>query len=120
MFKNLSPTALGVSGHQSEIIELALTYGFAGMDLDVADFATRAKLRGMPYARRLIDSANIRLGTFRPAPVLYYDHRGPGPLRGLLVDHDAHLPEVGPEGATSASDIENGAAGVWERGPVRE
>lgn len=65
MFKNLSPMALGVSGHQSEIIELALTYGFAGMDLDVTDFATRAKLRGMPYARRLIDSAKIRLGTFR-------------------------------------------------------
>ena len=33
MFKNLSPSALGISGHQSEIIELALTYGFAGMDL---------------------------------------------------------------------------------------
>jgi sugar phosphate isomerase/epimerase len=64
MFKNLNPSALGVSGHQSEIIELALTYKFAGMDLDVADFATRARLCGMPYARRLIDSANIRLGTF--------------------------------------------------------
>ncbi|MHC4177491.1 MAG: sugar phosphate isomerase/epimerase family protein [Planctomycetota bacterium] len=65
MFKNLSPSALGISGHESEIIELALTYGFAGMDLEVADFATRAKVRGMPYARRLIDSAKIRLGTFR-------------------------------------------------------
>ncbi len=65
MFKNLSPSALGVSGHQSEIIELALTFGFAGMDLDVADFATRAKLRGMEYARRLIDSAKIRLGLFK-------------------------------------------------------
>ena len=65
MFKNLSPSALGISGHESEIIELALTYGFRGMDLEVADFATRAKLRGMPYARRLIDSAKIRLGTFQ-------------------------------------------------------
>ena len=65
MFKNLSPSALGVSGHQSEIIELALTYGFGGMDLLAADFATRAKLHGMAYARRLIDSAKIRLGTFR-------------------------------------------------------
>jgi sugar phosphate isomerase/epimerase len=64
MFKNFSPSALGVSGHQSELIELALTYGFEGMDLSVADFATRVRLKGMPYAKRLIDSARIRLGTF--------------------------------------------------------
>ncbi len=64
MFKNLNPSALGVSGHQSELIELALTYGFAGMDLNVAEFATRVRLKGMSYARRLIDSAKIRIGTF--------------------------------------------------------
>lgn len=64
MFKNLNASALGVSGHQSEIIELALTYGFQGLDLDIEAFATRAKLRGMDYARRLIDSAKIRVGTF--------------------------------------------------------
>lgn len=64
MFKNLNPSALGISGHQSEIIELALTYGFAGMDLNVAEFAARAKLKGMDYARRLIQSAGIRIGTF--------------------------------------------------------
>lgn len=64
MFKNLNPSALGVSGHQSEVIELALTYGFRGMDLNIVEFATRVKLRGMPYARRLIDSAKLRLGTF--------------------------------------------------------
>lgn len=65
MFKNLNPSALGISGHQSEIIELALTFGFGGIDLAVADFAGQARLRGMPYARRLIDSAKIRLGTFQ-------------------------------------------------------
>jgi len=65
MFKNLSPSALGITGHESEIIELALTYGFRGVDLGVVDFATRVKLRGMPYARRLIDSAKIRLSAFR-------------------------------------------------------
>ena len=64
MFKNLNPLALGVSGHQSEIIELALTYGFAGIDLNVAEFASRARLKGMPYAKRLIQSAKIRIGTF--------------------------------------------------------
>ena len=40
MFKNLNPTLLGVAGHQSEIIELALTFGFAGLDLNMAEFAT--------------------------------------------------------------------------------
>jgi len=65
MFKNLNASALGVSGHQSEIIELALTYGFRGIDVDIVEIATRARARGMPYARRLIDSARIRIGTFR-------------------------------------------------------
>ena len=65
MFKNLNASALGVSGHQSEIIELALTYGFQGFDLDIEKFAARARLRGMEYARRLIDSAKIRVGSFR-------------------------------------------------------
>jgi len=65
MFKNLNPSALGVSGHQSEIIELVLTYGFQGMDIDIVEFANRVKAKGMPYARRLIDSAKIRLGTFQ-------------------------------------------------------
>ncbi len=64
MFKNLNPSALGVSGHQSEIIELALTYGFAGLDLNMAEFAARARLKGLPYAKRLVQSAQIRIGTF--------------------------------------------------------
>ena len=67
MFKNLNPGSLGISGHQSEIIELALTYGFAGMDLNIVEFATRVRLKGMAYARRLIDSARLRIGTF-PLP----------------------------------------------------
>ncbi len=65
MFKNLNASALGITGHQSEIIELALTYGFRGMDVDIEEIATRARHRGIPYARRLIDSAKLRIGTFR-------------------------------------------------------
>jgi sugar phosphate isomerase/epimerase len=64
MFKNLNPAALGVTGHQSEIIELALTYGFGGMDLNVVEFATRARLKSVEYARRLIDSAKLKMGSF--------------------------------------------------------
>ncbi len=64
MFRNLSPSALGVTGHQSELIELALSFGFKGMDLDVVDFATRARIHGMPYAQRLVESARQRVGRF--------------------------------------------------------
>lgn len=70
MFKNLNARALGVTGHQSEIIELALTYSFRGIDVDVVEIAHRAAKHGMPYARRLIDSAGIRLGSF-PLPVAF-------------------------------------------------
>lgn len=64
MFKNFNPTVLGISGHQSEIIELTLTYGFTGIDLNMVEFAARARLKGMAYARRLLDSARICVGTF--------------------------------------------------------
>jgi sugar phosphate isomerase/epimerase len=68
MFKNLNASFLGVSGHESEIIELALTCGFEGMDLNFEDFHGRAVAKGIDYARRLIDSAlntgRIQLGTF--------------------------------------------------------
>ena len=68
MFKNLNPTALGLSGHQSEIIELALTYGFAGMDLNITEFAARVRLKGMTYAAVADPDAGIRIGTF-PLPL---------------------------------------------------
>ena len=67
MFKNLNPSALGISGHQSEIIELALTYGFTGLDVNMAEFAVRVRLKGMAYARRLIDSAQDSRRHVRPA-----------------------------------------------------
>jgi len=68
MYKNLNPSGLGVSGHQSEIIELALTYGFSSMDVNITEFAARARLKGTAYAKRLIQSAQIRIGTF-PLPL---------------------------------------------------
>ncbi len=65
LFKNLNPLALGVTGHQSEIIELALTYGFRGIDLDIVDFAGRVRRRGLEYAARLIRSARVlHFGSF--------------------------------------------------------
>lgn len=68
MFKNLSVAALGVSGRQSEIIELALSNGFRGIDLDLVDFATQVASHGLPHARRLLDSAKLKYGS-APLPV---------------------------------------------------
>src|SRR5262245_37810920 len=64
MYKNLSSKALGVSGRQSELIELALTYGFRGLDVDMADLSKRARVNGVAQAIRFLDSAKIKVGSF--------------------------------------------------------
>ena len=65
MFKNLNAKVLAVSGFQSEIIELALSNGFRGIDLDVVDFTDRVQTRGLDYAQRFIDSAHVKIGCGR-------------------------------------------------------
>ncbi|MBI2823582.1 MAG: sugar phosphate isomerase/epimerase [Planctomycetia bacterium] len=65
MFKNLSPEALGIAASQSELIELALSFGFRGLDLDILDFAEQARTRGLAHARRFIESAKLQVGAFR-------------------------------------------------------
>jgi sugar phosphate isomerase/epimerase len=72
MYKNLSTTGLGISGVESELIELALTYKFAGVEPDFMELYHRAEEKGVPYARRLIDSGKIKLGTFR-LPIEWVD-----------------------------------------------
>jgi sugar phosphate isomerase/epimerase len=64
MFKNLSPQALGISGRDSEIIELVLSYGFKGLDLDLVEFAEEVKKQGLARAARLIASARLKIGSF--------------------------------------------------------
>ncbi len=64
MYKNLSPSALGLSGRQSELIELALTYGFKGLDVNVRDMLKRAEEHGNKHALRFLHSAQIRVGGF--------------------------------------------------------
>ena len=68
MFKNLDPQALGLSASQSETIELALSFGFRGISVNLVDFAAEVKAYGLPKARRLLDSAKLKLGTF-PMPL---------------------------------------------------
>jgi sugar phosphate isomerase/epimerase len=64
MFKNLNTMTLGVSGRQSELIELTLTYGFRGMDINMADLLKRSQKRGIEHACRFLRSANMQIGGF--------------------------------------------------------
>ncbi len=62
MYKNLNPAALGVSGRQSELIELTLTYGFDGLDLEASELLKRATLQGVEEAAKYIRSGNVKVG----------------------------------------------------------
>ena len=68
MFRNLDFVALNISGQQSELIELSLSFGFKGFDVDISDFGRQVERKGIDHARRLLVSANIRIGSF-PLPV---------------------------------------------------
>jgi sugar phosphate isomerase/epimerase len=68
MFKNLAPESLGISGRDREVIELTLSHGFKGLDLDLVDLAEQVASQGMERASRLITSSRLKIGSF-PLPV---------------------------------------------------
>ena len=57
MFKNFSPPALGINGRQSEMIELALTYAFSGLDIDMTDMVRRTSRTNAADATKYLTSA---------------------------------------------------------------
>ena len=65
MFRNLSTVGLPLSGRPSELIELALSFGFDGMDIDIIDFQQQAEVYGAAHARRLMVSARLKSGMFQ-------------------------------------------------------
>lgn len=64
MLKNFSPAALGINGRQSELIELALTYGFTGMDIDMHEMLRRSQRTNTEDAAKYLKAAKIRIGGF--------------------------------------------------------
>lgn len=65
MYKNLNPDVLGVVAvRQSELIELTLSYGFAGFTIDLSDFESQVKHGSLEHTGRLIASAKLSLGAF--------------------------------------------------------
>ena len=57
MYKNLGAAGLGISGRQSELIELALTYGFRGFDVVMERLVKQSQRNSLEHAGRFIDSA---------------------------------------------------------------
>lgn len=64
MYKNFSAPLLGISGRQSELIELALTYGFRGIDVDMTDMVKRSQRTDFEDASKYLRAAEIIVGGF--------------------------------------------------------
>lgn len=64
MYKNLNATVLGVSGRQSELIELAMTYGFKGLDIDIVDLVKRTQRSEFEKASRYLISSKMHVSGF--------------------------------------------------------
>ena len=65
MIKNFAPSALGLNGRQSELIELALTYGFNGLDVDMHEMLRRAQRTSTEDASKYLHAAtDLQIGGF--------------------------------------------------------
>jgi len=64
MYRNLNPYLLSISGRQGELLEIALTYRFTGLTIDIREVADKAKTLGMEAAAKYLLSARIKIGGF--------------------------------------------------------
>lgn len=64
MYKNLDAKALGISGRQSDLIELAMTYGFQGLNIDAVDLQRRTSRTDFEKASRFLLSSGMRVSGF--------------------------------------------------------
>lgn len=72
MLRILNASILGITGRQSELIELALTYGFKGIDLDITDLRKRVQAQGFEQARHYLESARLCVSSFE-IPCRYFE-----------------------------------------------
>jgi sugar phosphate isomerase/epimerase len=64
MYKNLSPSCIGVFGRQSELLEIALTHRFKGIEIDISEVLRRAQGSSAAQACRYLCSAQVKIGGF--------------------------------------------------------
>ena len=62
MFKNLSPGAVGISGSLTEVIDLAKSAGFEGIDVPIAAAATLIEDESADYVKALFADAGLKMG----------------------------------------------------------
>ena len=62
MYRCLNVDSLGITGRQSELIELALSNRFKGLEIDIEAFARSVETKGPEHATRCIDSAKKAVG----------------------------------------------------------
>jgi sugar phosphate isomerase/epimerase len=72
MYKCLSPSAIGVFARQSELLEIALTHRFKGLEIDITEVLRRAQASSVVQACRYLCSAQVRIGGFE-LPVRWAD-----------------------------------------------
>src|SRR6187549_3062592 len=86
MYKNLSPSALGIFGRQSELLEIALTHRFAGLEIDIQEVIRRAQSTSVAQACRYLCSARLKISGFE-LPIRW---------QGEEKDFKSDLAQVGP------------------------
>jgi sugar phosphate isomerase/epimerase len=64
MYKNLNPSAIGIFGRQSELVEIALTHRFKGMEIDITEVTKRAQSTSVAQACRYLCSAPLTIAGF--------------------------------------------------------
>ena len=64
MYKILNSQGLGVAGKQNELIELALTHDFHGVEVDIVDLVGRHDALGKEFACQFLQRHKIDMGTF--------------------------------------------------------
>lgn len=62
MFRNLSTDALRITGRPSEVNELALTYGYTGIDLPLNELQGPGAKQNLEHAHRLLASTELTIG----------------------------------------------------------
>ena len=64
MYKNLSPSAIGIFGRTTELLEIALTHRFKGLEIDIQDVLRRSQAGTVAQACRYLCSAQVKIGGF--------------------------------------------------------
>jgi sugar phosphate isomerase/epimerase len=86
MYKCLSPSAIGIFARQSELLEIALTHRFKGLELDIQEVLRRAQTSSVAQACRYLCSAQVKIGGFE-LPIRW---------SGEDAEFEADLAQVGP------------------------